>query len=166
MSRRDEDEHEGQGCQNTVGFTPHICKGNHDEPWGLVLLSLAIASHHGRTGGNVRYHPISSISLPRKQLPSQQAQRENFRWRQEPAVFPYSELQRNDFWASFVTKCQFRMDKGKRNPSNGVLSHVQFHWANQRHGPAISGAGTTLSATEQTQDSRPSHPTPGLPLSW
>src|SRR5215510_11414348 len=31
VSRRDEDEHE-EGCQNTVGFTPHICKGNHDEP--------------------------------------------------------------------------------------------------------------------------------------
>ena len=29
-----------------------------------------------------------------------------------------------DFGAIFVTKCQFRMDKGKHNPLNGVSSHV------------------------------------------
>ena len=72
----------------------------------------------------MRYHPISSILLPRKQLPSKQAQRGNFRCRQEPAVFPYPEAYRNNFRAIFVTKCQFRMDKGKRNHSNGGSSHV------------------------------------------
>src|SRR5262245_39863779 len=50
--------------------------------------------------------------------------RGNFPYRQEPAVFPYSEAQRNDFRAIFVTKCQFRIDKGKHNHSNGVSSHV------------------------------------------
>src|SRR5262249_44597984 len=38
--------------------------------------------------------------------------------------FPYPEAQRNDFRAIFTTKCQFRLDKGKHNSSNGASSHV------------------------------------------
>src|SRR5437764_19513 len=26
-----------RGAQDTVGFTPHICKGNHDEGWPLEV---------------------------------------------------------------------------------------------------------------------------------
>ena len=68
----------------------------------------------------MRYHPIPS----RKQLSSHQACTGNFRCWQEPAVFLYFEADRNDFWAIFVTKSQFRIRKEKHNTSNGVSSHV------------------------------------------
>ena len=72
----------------------------------------------------MRYHPILSIALPRKWLPSHLAQIGNFPCRQEPAVFPPFEAKRDDFRAMFVTKCQFRMEKGKHHTANGVSSHV------------------------------------------
>ena len=72
----------------------------------------------------MRYYPISSIPLSCKQLPFQQAQRGNFRCRQEPAVLTRSEAKRIDFQSMFVAKCQFRIEKGKHNTSNGVSSHV------------------------------------------
>lgn len=72
----------------------------------------------------MRYHPIPSISPSRKQLSSHQVLTGTFRCRQEPALFPPAEAKRHDFRVIFVTKCQFRMEKGKDNTSNGVLSHV------------------------------------------
>jgi hypothetical protein len=72
----------------------------------------------------VRYHPILSTALLRKQLSSHRAPRGNCRYREEPAVFLPSAVRRSDFWAIFMTKCQFRMEKGKHKTSNGVSSHV------------------------------------------
>jgi len=72
----------------------------------------------------VQYHPILSTALLRKQLSSHRAPRGNCRYREEPAVFLPSAVRRSDFWAIFMTKCQFRMEKGKHKTSNGVSSHV------------------------------------------
>jgi hypothetical protein len=54
--------------------------------------------------------PFSLISLSRKLLSTHHAPSGNLRCRQEPAVFLYSEANRNDFRTIFVTKCQFRME--------------------------------------------------------
>src|SRR5262245_16121753 len=48
----------------------------------------------------------------------------SFPLRQEPAVFTSFGVKRLDFGAVLLAKCQFRMERGKHNTSNGVSSHV------------------------------------------
>ena len=72
----------------------------------------------------MRYHPILSIALSRKQLPSHRAPKRNSRYRQEPAIFPPFEATRNVFWAIFFTQGQFQMGKEKHHIANEVSSYV------------------------------------------
>ena len=45
LSLHGEGEQALRGAQDTGGFTPHICKGNHDEGWDGVYTGRSILRH-------------------------------------------------------------------------------------------------------------------------
>ena len=62
VSRRGAGERKLQGPQNTVGFTPHICKGNHVEGWEVTTNTEKQRSrinHSGQYGLRMGYGRFS-----------------------------------------------------------------------------------------------------------
>ena len=99
----------------SLALSQHLC--HHPQSSAVTLLSNAL---HQRDELPLGVRVALNVALRH----AHHAPSGNFRCRQEPAVFRHCEAKRNDFRAIFVTKCQFQMEKGKHNTSNGVSSHL------------------------------------------